>query len=335
MDPLSIAAEIGAVATAATAATEVTAVVAGAASAVSGATEAASVASAIAGAATIPETAAMGALHTSASLGAEVFANTPAAVSVADLATGALASPDMLAGERAIQALLELPDELGASSALSGAEALAEPTTNLSTTSEQIAQMKTESSLQKWDLENPKPDPKTQPAEYKQWCEKRDVVETDYIIDSKSELAMKEWDEKNPEPNKETDPEKHKAWEEKRAKDGEKLKEQIKEETQKLKQGEKENIIAELNRLRELYMVRMDIVEGIRAMKNKGILTDEQKVTLATFQERKLLLDSEIRLIETDLKQRQALSNPLIGLTIATALIAMSVYKIGQQEGLV
>ncbi len=263
---------------------------------------------------------------------AEAFPNPVAAEEISKMASGAAESTDVLAGRKAIEDLTQLSDNLGIPKEIP-VDVLTEQSVKFTQAQEATTHIKTESALQRWDQENPKPDPKTNPEGYKKWCEDREVAEIDYITEAKTELAMKDWENKNPEPDKTKEPEKHKEWMDKRSKLENSLKERIRKETQNLKANEKAAVITEINRLRELYSVRIDIVEAIKALKRKESPSDEDKITLGKLQDRKSSIDSEINNIETDLKLKQSIAGPLVALIIATALISMQVYKIGQQEG--
>ena len=261
----------------------------------------------------------------------KVLPNPIAAAEVSKLAVEATESSDVLAGKGAIERLTQLSDNLGASKAETS-----HINTEFTTEQEAAVQVKIESNLQKWEQEHPKPDLKTNPEGYKKWCEDHWEAEIDHIANARTEISMREWDKKNPEPDKIKDPEKHKEWLDKRSKQESSLKEKIKKETKNLKESERAAIIAEINRLRQLYQERVDIIEGINALRRKPKLeqTDQDKIDLARFQVRKAEIDAQINVVEADLRAKAG-SSPLYALLVASALASMMVYKAAKEEKVV
>lgn len=264
---------------------------------------------------------------------AEMAPNPTAAAEISGLAKGAAESSDVFAGRSALEKVAEMPDGLGAPNEGLKVE-VGSSQAEVTPIQEATVQAKTESSLQKWESENPKPDAATDPEAYKKWCESRDVAEVDYIIEVKTDLLMKDWDKNNPEPNKATDSEKHKEWEKKRADQKEKTSEKIKKETKDSKAKEMAAVLAEINRLRHLYQERVEIIDGINAMRRKSESekTDQDKIDLAKFQVRKAEIEGQISAIEADLKAKAGKGNPLIALMVTSALASMLVYKAAKEE---
>ncbi|OGK14193.1 hypothetical protein A3H80_00640 [Candidatus Roizmanbacteria bacterium RIFCSPLOWO2_02_FULL_37_19] len=241
-----------------------------------------------------------------------------AAQEVMDLARGAEASVDLLAGEHAIRALTEFPDSLG------GPVETAPDVVNAFTAEQEGAvHAITESSLQKWNREHPQPDPNTNPEAYRQWCEDQWNVETEYIADARTEVSMTQWDREHPEP-KAIKFEEHKRWLEAREKQKKEFQKRFNEEARDTREAERASVLAEINRLRQLTQERVDIVEGIKAIRRKSDLekTDQDKIDLARFQVRKSELDIQIDAIQASLREKASRSGPLIALLINTALMS-------------
>lgn len=263
----------------------------------------------------------------------EAAPNPIAAAEISSLAKGAAESPDVFAGRNALQKVAEMSDGLGAPNNALTAE-VGSIRAEVAPIQEATVQARTESSLEKWQSKNPKPDAATDPDGYKKWCESRDVAEVDFITEIKTDLIMQDWDRDNPEPSKDSNPEKHKEWEKKRADQKEKTSEKIKKETKDLKAKEMASILAEINRLRQLYQERVDIIDGINAMRRKSEVekTDQDKIDLAKFQVRKAEIEGQISAIEADLKAKAGKGNPLIALMVSSALASMLVYKAAKEE---
>lgn len=266
---------------------------------------------------------------------AQALPNPIAATEVSRLATEATKSADILAGRGAIEKIVQLPDDLGITKESPVAE-ITSKAVEFTPQQEVSIHVKTESSLQLWDQEHPQPDFKTNSEGYKKWCEERWEAENDYIVEARTEASMNQWDKQNPEPDKAKDPEKHKEWLDKRSKQESSLKEKIKKETKNLREDERAALIAEINRLRQLYQEKVDIIEGINAIRRKPKLeqTDQDKIDLARFQVRKSEIDAQINAIEADLRARAG-SSPLYALLVASALASMMVYKAAKEENVV
>ena len=264
---------------------------------------------------------------------AQVVPDLAASRGVAGLVVEVETSTDVLAGERAIARMTKMPDKMSLSSE---GPMPVEPEVEIPEfTPSQEAMVKTrvETDLQKWEQQNPTPDQKAKPDEYKRWCEQREVAEINYITNTKVEITMRDWVGQNPEPDKIREPEKHKQWQSKRDGWEQKISEQIRKEVTKLKENERTNVLVEIKKLSEAYAIRMDIIEAIKALHEKENKTAEDKITLGKLQDRKLSLDAEIRFIEADLKVKAKLSTPVITLTISAALAGTALYKVGQEEG--
>ncbi|QQG44188.1 MAG: hypothetical protein HYW86_05010 [Candidatus Roizmanbacteria bacterium] len=205
--------------------------------------------------------------------------------------------------------------------------------TEVTSEAQKFIDQKTETSLAKWDEEHHVPDKNRDPEAYKQWCQDRWQAEQDFIVDTKTDLIMQDWDKQNPEPDKAADSKGHEDWTKKREEQKSKLKDEVKKETKKQKESEMAEVMEKINRLKMLYQERMDIIEGIKAVKGKPEKTEQDKIDLAKFQVRKSELDTAIKILETDLKSRAGRAAPLVTLTIMTALMSMMIYKIGQEQG--
>ncbi|MBI4004853.1 hypothetical protein HY358_01815 [Candidatus Roizmanbacteria bacterium] len=292
--------------------------------AIEGAASAARVAETVgAGAAVATEAVPVGATLIKSAETATLVPNPIAASEISVLAKRATASVDTHAGERAIEDLVGLPDNLG------------ETREAIPIASDEVPRMQVETGLENWQRENPRPDPTTNPEGYRQWCEQYENAEVEHIATTRTELTMQGWDKENLAPDKTKNPEEYTRWQSRRSEMQSRVKEQTTKEARNMKELEKTDVLAKINRLRSDIVERNDIVHGIDAIKKKPEeeQTDQNKIDLAKFRIRKSELDNEIRMLEADLKAQAGRASPLVALMIATALASAPIYTIGKQEG--
>lgn len=256
-----------------------------------------------------------------AATAAETAPDLEAAAKVGELAAGATASPDLKAGENALGELANTPIP-------DGEVPKAEDISELSAPDEQLASSKSEEKISEWDKAHQKPDEKTQPAEYKKWCEQRWEAEIDAIADAKTDIHMSRWDKAHPEPDK-GDKESHDKWEKERADHKETTKKKEKNSAKSLKEGERTMVLSKIEKLRELHEARKTLIDGINALRRKpeGTRTDDDKIRLADWQTRLMDIEGQIKLLESDLVAQSRMSVPMIALLITTALVSMLGYK--------
>lgn len=172
--------------------------------------------------------------------------------------------------------------------------------------------------LDKWDVEHVEPNRDTNPEDYNKWIKDRVEAQNKFTVDAQVDRNLKEWEAKNPKPDKTSNPKEFNEWTKVRSEKEAESREQYQENTNATKEAkvqeekdQKENnakneiyeseIAETIKRLKELYVLRADLIEGIAILRGKTGKTNEDKLKITDYQVRKEVTDSEIKILEQEI----------------------------------
>lgn len=180
--------------------------------------------------------------------------------------------------------------------------------------------------IQSWEQQHPEPDSSENPTEYSKWAHARIEIRAKLAIDAKVGQDLQAWEKDNPRPDKEKDPKAFEAWLEKRLEQESTSRgKHASNEQQNAPESSEAEILVKANRLRELYMQRANLAEGIALLNSKASKTNEESQKLNALRIQKDQMDNVIGLLEKELigqARRSPLKAGIITMAIMGGLIA-------------